>query len=666
MSVTQVSGLVSGLDTKTLIDALITARSRPLTLLQANKDQKTAELAAWNSFEATLLALKVQSDQLSDKTLWDRMNVATSDADHLSVDAASGATTGTWSLFVQNLATTHQVESQAYASRDTAVGAGTFAITTSGGTTNLSVSSGTTLGQLADLVNRADLGVTATVVRSQAAGVESFHLMLTANESGEANRFSVVTSGLSGGVAPTFATTQTGTDAVVRFGGETGTEIRSSTNVFKDLIDGVDVTVTKAHAAGEATDFTIGRDTSGIEAAVSQFVDSYNSMIDFVNKQYAYDPNVGTVPPLFGDASLTSIAGDLRSRVLQPVVGTEGATFRTLQAIGLSLDGDGKLSLDTGAFENAMKSDFGAVANLFRTNATSTDAGVQWLSAPSGVSLAGRHVDVQVTQAATRATLRGDAISLAGGVTIDDTNDSFRIEIDGTLSENLHVAHGTYTSGDALARAISSAIDQSTTLGAATVGVSFEPDGGAGGRLVFTSARWGAKGTVKLQTAGSSFASAVGLTTIWNVRSQGVDVAGTVNGTAATGNGRTLTVPNDTADIGGMSFLVTAESVGGTSLDAGVTFTEGFARSVGRQLASLTDSANGTIARLGKSIQTMIDGYASDIQDKQDELDRKRASLEQQYAQLESTLQQLTNQGNFVSAQIQSLYGTTGGGFKTK
>ena len=127
-----------------------------------------------------------------------------------------------------------------------------------------------------------------------------------------------------------------------------------------------------------------------------------------------------------------------------------------------------------------------------------------------------------------------------------------------------------------------------------------------------------------------------------------------IGGIEAEGDGRTLTVPKDAEELGGLSFRVTSEP--GT---AQISFTEGLARASSRALVRLTDSADGTLARLGKSIQSMIDRYASDIKAKQDQLEVRRLRLQQQYAALETTLNDLTAQGNYVTAQMQALRGVT-------
>jgi flagellar hook-associated protein 2 len=656
----QISGLISGLDTKSLIDALVTARSRPIALLEARRSQKTAELAAWKSLETILVSLKIQSDRLADRGLWSGLAVDVSDDEHVAVDAGPSALPGSWDLFVERLAVAHQVESQTYVTRDDLVGQGTLVIGTSAGTREIEVAAGTTLAGLADLVNAADAGVQASIVRSEAAGVETFRLVLGASESGEANRFTADASGMAGGAAPAFTTSRTGDDAILRFGGEGGTELRSSTNLFEDVVDGVDVTVRAVHETGGATSVAVRRDVEGLEAAVGQFVESYNAMIEFANGQFRFDPDSGVRPALLGSGSLTTIVGGVRGRIFRPIAGTENAAFRTLLAVGLRAGADGKLALDAGDFRDALDEDFDAVANLFRANAASSDPAVEWLSAPADLDLAGRTVRVEITTAAARATLRGDLLDPGAGLVIDASNDSFRITVDGTLSEVLHVSHGTYADGAALAAAIAAAIDGSEELGALSVGVTFEPDTGTAGRLVLTSSRWGSKGTITLNDTASGFAAATGLSSVFDRRAEGVDVAGTVDGMEAKGEGRRLTVAEDAADLAG---LVLQVSLAEGQVPAGVdlAFTEGIGRATGRALAALTDSASGALHRLSASIEGMLERYAKDIAAKQEQLEKRRARLEQQYARLESTLAELTGQGQFIAAQIQALRGSSSG-----
>jgi flagellar hook-associated protein 2 len=669
LSVSQISGIVSGLDTASLIDALVQARSAPMVRLQEQQANKNAELTAWQSFDAVLLALKIQTDRLGNRDLWNQLSVTTSDESHFTATAGASAVPGYVDLFVEQLASAHQIRSDTFSSRDELVGSGTFSLTIDGQQHDLAVASGTSVSDLAQQINAADLGVTASLVRSETLGTDSYHLVITANETGAASQFTADASGLSGGTAPDFTVNapRVGQDAIVRFGGEDGLAVHSSTNTFTDLLDGVDVQVTAVHQSGESTRLEISRDAAGLTSRISDFVDAFNAVMKFKNDQYAFDPTAGTRPPLMGSSTLVSLTGQIRSALLGPVAGLEGGTFRTLAGIGLTAGADGTLTFDQGKFTDALAKDFDGVANLFRANAAFDASGVEWLTAPDSVDLRNRQVPIVVTQAAQRASLAGAAIDLGSGLVIDSTNDTFQISLDGIRSENVTLAHGTYTDGDALAQAIVTAVDHSDNLGSLGVRAAWVAGTGSTGHLELSSTKYGSAATVQLFNAGTDFAADLGFSSVMNVKAAGTDVAGTIDGITAKGTGQVLQLADDTPDLGGMSFRVTVD---GTDTPSTITasFSEGVGRSTSRQLLSITDSASGTLARLESSIQSVLDRYAQDIQDKQDQLDAQRARLEQEYANLETTLSKLQSQGQYVAAQIQAMYpasSSSAGSFRT-
>ena len=661
MSQNFISGIVSGIDSAGLIDALIAARSRPITLLQQRQAAKSAELAAWKSFEAILVSLKVETDRLGNGSLWTGLNVASSDEEVLTATAGSSTAVGQYEFFAAQLATSHQIRSQLYTNADEPVGAGTFTITVGGDETSIEVGAAASLDDLADLINESDANVSATVVRTVEAGEEGFYLVLTGKESGEANSISIGST-LSGGTAPDMTTdVRVAQDAIVRLGAFDGLEIRSETNTFEDIVRGLDLTI---HRVQEDTDppvtISVGRNVDGIEEAISSFVEIYNTAIGFVNDQFRYNPDVGTRPPLMGNATLTGLAGRLRSTVTGLVAGLEDdAAFRSLYAIGLRPTATGTLSLNTTTLQEALAEDFEAVADLFRPSARFDAGGVEWLSAPLGVDLAGVQHEIVITEAATRARLVGEDIDFSSGITIDGANDDFRIAVNGVLSEPLTIAHGTYTSGEELAAAIGAAIADSEDLGLLNATVSFEGDPSGVGRMVITSTSYGSDQTLKLHNAGGDFASTFGFSALVGESIEGTDVVGTIDGVTATGDGQILTSNDEDGGTNGLSFRITLED-SGVPATIVATFSAGAGRTASTSLAQLTDPADGTVARLGNSLQRLIDDIARNVDRKTEQLDLRRQRLVRQYAALESTLGRLQSQGAFLTAQINSISGGFG------
>ena len=134
--------------------------------------------------------------------------------------------------------------------------------------------------------------MTASVVNTGT----SFELVLTAKSTGAAGVISLDTSTMDPASSLAAANTPVADpldpyaasgrsvlvkaqDAIVRVGSETGTAITKSSNTFADVIDGVSMTFTKAHASGDApVTLTVGADTSGTTANVQAFVDAFNKL----------------------------------------------------------------------------------------------------------------------------------------------------------------------------------------------------------------------------------------------------------------------------------------------------------------------------------------------------------------------------------------------------
>jgi flagellar hook-associated protein 2 len=661
MSSNFIAGIVSGLDTTALIDALVTSRSGPVLLLQQRQAQKTAQLSAWKSFEAILVSLQIETDRLGGSALWNTPRVTVSDEEVLTASGSSRAALASYEFSVAALAEAHQIQSVAYGSRADAVGSGSLSITVGGRTTDLTVAAGATLQDLADQINDAEVGAGASIVRSDDGVTEAYYLVLTADETGASSAISV-TSSLSGGTDPVLATeVRAAANAQLLLGGEGGLALQSTTNTFEDVVEGVDVTVRRVSDPGESVTVEVGRDTEGLESAVSTFVDRYNAMISFVNEQYRFDPEAGTRPPLLGEAALTSMASEVRSLVTRALPGGAGAV-RTLFAAGVRSGSDGRLTFDADEFRDALESDFDAVANLFRADASFDAAGIEWLSAPEAVDLSERQLDIVVTQAATRARISGSSVTLSGGLVIDDSNDEFRITIDGIASEVLSLAHGTYTDGDLLAAAVRDAIEDSANLGELGVEVTFEDGGGGSGSFAFTSNRYGEDGTILLVTSGSSsFAADLGLSSVFGHTAAGTDVEGTIGGVAGEGLGQTLSVPDDAEELGGLSFLVTATSAGTFQ----ASFTEGVGRVASRLLGSFTATGTGRLARLEGSVERLIERIDEDVAAKKEQLEAYRARLVRHYARLEATLGELQSQGAFIAAQFAARNNAGGFGINT-
>ena len=181
-----------------------------------------------------------------------------------------------------------------------------YKLGTSGQTVNVAVPANTTLTQLADLINKAsdNPGVTATVVNS-GTGANPFHLVLTANKTGEDNRISIVTPLTDLALTELQGADGASLNASLKVDGVTY-ERQSNTGIT-DVLQGVTLNL----KGTGSTSFQITSDTSSIADSVKGLVKSFQDAIQEVKTQTAYDSQTRTFGPLANSSALQGLSGEL-------------------------------------------------------------------------------------------------------------------------------------------------------------------------------------------------------------------------------------------------------------------------------------------------------------------------------------------------------------------
>ena len=130
---------------------------------------------------------------------------------------------------------------------------------------------------------------------------------------------------------------------------------------------------------------------------------------------------------------------------------------------------------------------------------------------------------------------------------------------------------------------------------------------------------------------------------------EGVNVAGTINGEAATGVGQTLTGKSGEANIDGLVVKYT----GGTVGDAGtVKLTFGVAELYDRALFHITDSIEGYVSFKQESVQSNISEYETQIAEMEARLALKKEMLTNRYVKMELALQLIKSQSEWLTGQL--------------
>lgn len=128
-----VDGLMSGLNTSTIVQQLIDLEARPVRLLEARVETANAQKQSYAAISSALLDLSLKAMQIGSRSAFERVSVNSSNTSILSATGSANALQGTFNFLVARTASVQQVISSGVASRSAAVGAGTMQLEIGGG-----------------------------------------------------------------------------------------------------------------------------------------------------------------------------------------------------------------------------------------------------------------------------------------------------------------------------------------------------------------------------------------------------------------------------------------------------------------------------------------------------------------------------------------------------
>ena len=350
-------GMLSGLDVDGLVTSLMSIERQPLQNLQAKQTSFNAKVSAFGTLKSAVSTFQTAVKAVSGDAL-QALTATSSKTDVLGVSATKdgGATAGSYSIEVTQLAQSDKLVSEGITAGTKF--SGTMNITVDGKSVPLSVND-TTLVGLSSAINKANAGVTATILNDGTAD----RLVITGSNSGVKN---AVTISADGGLAG-FATaggsmtrSQTAQNAEMTID---GVAVSKPSNTVTDAIKGVTLNLAQTNA-GAPVKVVLNKDTAAVTKSITAFVDAYNTLATAVNKQTSYNAGTKTGAVLNGDASARSILTNIRAEFSKGVA--DAAGLKTLGDIGIAFQRDGTLKLEKPAkLETAIANNFEGVSSLF-------------------------------------------------------------------------------------------------------------------------------------------------------------------------------------------------------------------------------------------------------------------------------------------------------------
>jgi flagellar hook-associated protein 2 len=659
----------SSLDVNSIVSQLMTVERQPITKLAAKEAGYQAKLSAYGSVKGAVAGFQTALQGLNSASKFQTLTATASDTSVFTASATSIAVAGTYSLEVTSLAQAQKLAAAGQTSSSAAIGAGAATTVTfdfgtiSGGTLSNGVYSGATFASngngtksitidssnnslqgIRDAINAAKIGVTATIINDGSG--TPYRLTLSSDSNGVSNSMKVSVSGdaavgslLGHDPAGTqnLSETVTAQNANLKVN---GVSVTKTSNVVTDVVPGVTLTLNKV-TSSPAT-LTVARDTNSISSSIGSFVKAYNDLAGTLKNVSAYDAANQRGAILQGDATVRSLQSQLRGIVGTAVMGTPG-NLTTLSSVGVSFQKDGSLAIDQTKLNDAMNNHFDDIASLFASVGKSTDSLVSFNNATSSTK-AGNYA-LNITQVATQGKTVGSTTITTPLVIVGGSNDTLDLSING-ISASVTLSPGTYNTAQALATELQAKINGVTTL--SNMGVSVAVSENAG-KLTVTSVNYGSTSSVSV--SGGTAESALGLG--GDTPTAGVDVAGSIGGTTATGSGQLLSAIS--GDALGLGILVNGGALG----DRGVLhYSQGY--------ASTLNTWASAVLGVDSIISSRTDGIGKSIADigkRRTELETRLINIEKRYraqfTALDSMLSSMNSTSAYLTQQLANLPGSS-------
>ena len=361
MATTSSLGIGAGVDLQSMLSSIIAAERAPITALEKKITTTNSKISLYGELSSKLDALRTAGNTLQFPSQLSATTAVSSDKTALTASAAFYATAGSYAVNVTQLATAQKSFSYAY-DTGTTFGQGSLSFTIGGvaqPVIDLTDQASYTLQEIGAKINDANMGVTATVI----SGTDGDRLILTGNKTGAGNDFSFTSTIAAPDSVPS-GTTQhaltdldtspglavsSAADAIISID---GVEVSSDTNTFSNAIGGLTFTALKA---GSSATVTVQTDATKIEDAVQNFVDSYNAVVQLIKDNSDYNLTTKTAELFNGDSAargIRDVLSNARSTIPSEL---SGASIKTLSALGVTIQQNGLLSLDSTTLQQAIE-----------------------------------------------------------------------------------------------------------------------------------------------------------------------------------------------------------------------------------------------------------------------------------------------------------------------
>jgi flagellar hook-associated protein 2 len=371
-----IDGLVSGLDTTTLINNLMSIESGPQTLLKAKQSTAQDISTALQGINTRLRSVSAAAEKAATPANWTSFT-ATSSSSSVAASTTTAAKGGSITFAVDTVANRQVSLTSAVADGSglTAANPPTLTIKKANGSLVTFTAASNSLSDIASAITGSGAGVSATAVRVNSGSPASYRLQFTAGTTGTDGAFEVYagdSAAVTAATAPRLdtAVATTATNAQITLWKGTGYEqsFSQSSNTFTGLMTGVDVTVSQPTATGDTVTVNVATDPTQVSSLAKNVVGTLTLMLSDLDSWTATTTTTaadGTQSVkgglLTGDTSTSQFRDQLMRAATYPVNGVSPSS------VGVILGKDGSITFDSDKFAAALKADPAGTATFVQT-----------------------------------------------------------------------------------------------------------------------------------------------------------------------------------------------------------------------------------------------------------------------------------------------------------
>ncbi|MCU5773297.1 flagellar filament capping protein FliD [Erwiniaceae bacterium BAC15a-03b] len=387
-------GVGTSLDLDTLYTSLETAEKTKLTAITTQQSSYSSKLTAYGKLSSSLTSLQTAVAALTKASAFTATSVTSSNTAFTATTDAT-ASTGDYSVYVEQIAKAQSLISGSFSSKSTQLGE-----TTTDGTRTISISQGsgdpltitlkdsqTTLSGIVSAINSSAGNVSASIIT---ASNGDYRLLLSSKTSGTDGDITLAVSGddtLQGLIG--YDSTATGTQNMsVQTASQNaklsvnGVSMERSSNTITDALTGVTLNLKSASSSTDGETLSVGASTDTTLTAIKAFVTAYNSLQSTIASATKY-----TAVASGADQSSTNgaLLGDNVVRTVQTRLASmlttvqSGGSYSILAQMGISIDpttqsdgSTGALTIDETKLTTALTNNPQAVSSFFIGDGSTT------------------------------------------------------------------------------------------------------------------------------------------------------------------------------------------------------------------------------------------------------------------------------------------------------